>query len=131
LSKVILISILPSALLAVSMAFLYWFHGLGEAKPSEIAVILLLPLVLALFYSIYYLAAYYLFQPFSFDGTVVNRTYSIVTSVIYGISYVLSDIDDIRFSVPVLAIIIVVLAVLSAGLFAAVYKLAPKEFRVR
>ena len=131
LFRVIKITILPSALLAVCLVFLYLFHGGNTVKISEAVIIGLLPLVLALFYSVYYLSAYYLFQPFSFDGTIVNKTYSIVTSGIYAVAYILSDLDEVKFSIMALAIIIAVLAVLSVGLFIAVFKLAPKEFRVR
>ena len=131
LYRVIQITMLPSATTALVLCFLFVLHGGNTIRISQLAVIFILPLVLALFYSVYYLAAYYLFQPYNYEGVIVNKTYSIVTSIIYAINYVLLQVDELVITVPALIVIIVVLAILSAVLYFAVYKFAPKEFRVR
>ena len=99
-------------------------------EPGRIAVCFLLPLVLAVFFCFYNITSYYLLQPYSFDGTVVNKTYPIIDGVVYLISYLLMDFS-IPISLPILAAVTFVLAVISAVMFVLVIRKAPKAFRVR
>lgn len=99
-------------------------------EPVKVLITFLLPLVLAFFYSIYNLTAYYLLQPYSFDGTVVNKAYPIVDSLIYFVTYIMLDLE-ITISLTIFILIAIVLIIISVVLYVLVIRLAPKAFRVK
>ena len=99
-------------------------------EPVKVLITFLLPLVLAVFYSIYNLTAYYLLQPYSFDGTVVNKAYPIVDSLIYFVTYIMLDLE-ITISLTIFILIAIVLIIISVVLYVLVIRLAPKAFRVK
>ncbi len=89
-----------------------------------------LPMILTIFYSIYFVAMYYLFQPYSFSGEKVNKVYSITNGIIYFLVYFIYD-ADITFSLPVLALMSLCLIIISVILYQITCKKAVKTFRVR
>ncbi len=91
---------------------------------------ILLPVILLGFYTIYFVSMYYLFQPYSFSGEVVNKIYSIANSAVYFLVFFLFD-ADIQFSLPVLALLAVILALVSVILYQITCRQAVKRFRVR
>lgn len=123
------ITLIPSLYMMLMFTIAYLIHS-DSVDVTQLALLFMFVIVLSIFYSIYNVAAYYLMQPYGFDGQIVNKAYSIVDVVIYGLVYLSFEV---RFSLtPVLlTVIAVVLAVISVVLYGAVVKLSPKNFRVR
>ena len=129
LKEVIKITMLPSVILMIFLLLIYLIHN-KTIIATNIIILIVFPMALTIFYSIYSLSTYYLFQPYGIDGTLVNKAYVIFDYLVYMLSYSLFQIN-IEFSVPVLIIIIVVFIVVSIAMFISVLKFAPKQFRVR
>ena len=123
-----LLTMTPVAILSLTFLAVSLFYG--NLPTSKVVILFIFPLVLGMFYTVYNLAAYYLMQPFSYEGKVVNRYYPIVDYVIYALTYATFHID-LEFSPLVLSIITAILLVVSIVLFVLVIKRAPKNFRVR
>jgi len=129
LKEVIKITMIPSVLLIIFLLLIYAVHT-SSISITNIIILIVFPLALAMFYSIYSLSTYYLFQPYDKDGTLVNKAYTIFDYLVYMLSYALFQIH-VEFSIKVLIIIIVVFVLVSIALFLSVLKFAPKQFRVR
>lgn len=112
----------------IALALGLW--GREVYSTMNIIAAALLPIVLHVFFCIYYVSLYYLLQPYDFDGRMVNKLYSALTYVIYLVCY-FTFYSDIVFSFAVLVIVVVLLAVLSAVLLYLVMKLGSKSFRVK
>ena len=119
----------PTSLTMIFLVLIYIFHS-KVIDYSHILIIIVLSTVLAIFYSCFSLSAYYLFQPYSNDGKIVNKAYSFIDYLVYMIPFVLFQ-TEITVSLLTLIIISVVLVVISFGLYVSVLKVAPKKFRVR
>ena len=127
--SVLIRNLIPSLILAGTLTAIQLFFGDGISW-SRTIISLILPLVLAVFFSIYTIATYYLLQPYSFEGTIVNKLYRFVDTIVYLAVYLLYY-TGVRLNVLVTGIIIAALALISLVLYILVNKKAPKSFRVR
>jgi hypothetical protein len=93
-------------------------------------VVILLPIILALFFAIYNITMYYLFQPYSFEGKKVNQAYNLIDGAIYIVIYIIYY-GEIKFNLLSISIITAVLTILSIILYRLVLEKGPKTFRVR
>ncbi len=129
LRTVMLQNLTIGLILGVGMSVAMALHS-DTVVTGKVAVCFLLPLVLAVFFSFFNITSYYLLQPYSFEGTVVNKTYPVIDGVFYLVSYILMEVH-LTISLPVLTIITIVLAAVSAIMYVLVMKKAPKAFRVK
>ncbi|MBQ7223853.1 MAG: hypothetical protein IJS38_04705 [Erysipelotrichaceae bacterium] len=123
------ITMVPTLILTGGLVLIYLFN-LPTYKIREVAVIMVLPLILGTFFSVFHISAYYLFHPYDRNGVVVNKVYAVVDYLVYLFSYLCIDID-IELTLNVTAVIAAILAVLSVILYVIVVNYAPKHFRVR
>ncbi len=129
LKQIIKTAMLPVGIIVAFLVAVYLTNS-SHVEITRLLVLILFPVILAMFYSIYNLSAYYLFQPYSFNGETVNKVYSFVDYLIYLVSY-LAFYANIRFSMLTVIIITVILALVSFALYTLVIQRAPKNFRVR
>ncbi|MCR5068161.1 MAG: hypothetical protein K6A14_08905 [Erysipelotrichaceae bacterium] len=122
-------NLIIGAILSIGLTGSMLLYG-EQIEAGKVIVCFLLPLVLAVFYCFYNITGYYLLQPYSFDGTVVNKAYPIIDGVVYLICYILMEIH-IPISLPIMAVITALLAIISAVMYVLVMKRAPRAFRVR
>ena len=123
------ITLIPSIYMLVIISIICLVHAVTVSIGS-IAVLFLFVIVLGVFYSIYNVSAYYLMQPYGFNGEVINKAYSVVDVVIYMLVYVSFEVE-FTLTGGILAAIAITLTVISAILYVAVIRKAPSSFRVR
>ena len=101
----------------------------GRPPAADYIAFLIAILCLAVFFSVHSLGMYYLFQPFTSDLKVKNPFFAIINGVMYAVCYACIQIRSTPtwFTPVVLAVTVVY----SAVILLAVWKRAPKTFRVK
>lgn len=102
----------------------------SDIEIIKLIVIIVLPYILSLFFSLFHVSTYYLLQPYTFDGTTVSKLYKMLDSIIYIAVYIIFYLD-IVFNLLTLIIVSIILSIISIILYVLVIKKGPKTFRVR
>ena len=128
LKQLLKINIAPAIVFAF-VANLVLFYTGGQDYPFQYLVTYLIAITISVFYSMIWLAMYYLFQPFTTTVNIKSGVYNVVRIIIFS---VLSIVVWIPSHSLVLAAILVVLT----GLFVffmrkLVYKKAPKTWKIK
>ena len=126
--RICAVNLLMSAALCVMFTVLTLCAG-GRPPMAEYIAFLIAILCLAVFFSVHSLGMYYLFQPFTSDLKVKNPFFSIINGIMYVVCYTCIQIRSTPtwFTPVVLGITVVY----SALILLAVWKRAPKTFRVK
>ncbi|MBQ5951363.1 MAG: hypothetical protein IJL66_04385 [Lachnospiraceae bacterium] len=123
-----LLSVLP-AVPVIAGTFVLPFLT-GHADEIHLAIPLALEaLILPVFFSVFHLFCYYMFQPYTHDGQIKSPWFRFASMAIYIAAYVLlySGIESLWMPVIVLGVTILFLAV---ALYC-VMRFAPKTFRIK
>lgn len=126
LSLTAVINAVPALVLGISLGALNLQGGGGI---SDSTLLLLTALMLSLFFTVYHLSMYYLFQPYTTSLDTKNPFFTISNLIIYIICYSLFQIEIPIYGFAYVELGITVLAI--ALSLAAVYKFAPKRFRIK
>ena len=129
LKTVITKSLIPTFIISISLALIFLIYS-KNIDFVKLIIVIVLPLILSVFYSLYHITTYYLFQPYAFDGTVVNKAYKALDYIVYIIVYILFD-SSVVFNVKTITIITLLLFIISIVLYYLVKKKGVKTFRVR
>lgn len=127
LKKILSFNLPPILILCVALQIICMVCGGGNVV--KMGFIYVAILAMTLFYSVFYLAAYYIFQPYTSDLTIKNPFFNLINWVVYGVAYSCLRIK-ISSNIEMLLISILLL-VLSVLLVVLVYKIAPKSFKVK
>lgn len=122
-------NIVPSFAFSIIIILFYLMYN-PTANFSKVLVLCLLPIILSMFYSMYYLFCYYIFQPYSFEGTIVNKFSKVFDGVIWIITYFLFDYE-VRFNLLSLSITTLILFIISIIFYYIIVTKGTKSFRVR
>lgn len=128
LREIIRINLLPAFVIGAGLAVLLFASG-GTDTPIHYAVIVVSVLCMSIFFSVHYLMIYYLLQPYTVGAELKSGTYRIVMAATYLICWFL-----MRVQMPTLifgAMTIVFCVVYSVIACVAVYRLAPKTFKLK
>lgn len=101
----------------------------GRPPLGEYLIFMAALLCLGVFFAVHCLGMYYLFQPYTSDLQVKNPFFSVINWVVYMVCYVCIQIRSTPswFALLVLGVTVVY----SAVILAAVYRRAPRTFRVK
>ena len=122
------VNLLMSAAVCVMFTAMTLCAG-GRPPAADYIAFLAAILCLAVFFSVHSLGMYYLFQPYTSDLKVKNPFFGAINAVMYGVCYACIQIRSTPtwFTPVVLAVTVVY----SAVILLAVWKRAPKTFRVK
>ena len=123
------ITLIPSLYMLLVITVIGLIYGCLP-ETGELMLLYGMVIVLSIFYSIYEMSAYYLLQPYDFNGTIVNKAYAVVDVFVYVLAYLCLEID-FRLSAGLVIGISVIAVFASVILYAAVIRRAPSKFRVR
>lgn len=128
LREIIKINALPALVIGVGLALILAASG-GTDDPLDYGVLVVSVLAMSVFFSIHYLTAYYLLQPYTAGTEMKSGTYRIVMILTYAACYAL-----MRLRLPILvfgaaSIVFCVLYSLVACIL--IYRFAPRTFRLR
>ena len=127
LRDIVKVNAVPAAVMGLSLAALSAVSGVRD--PVHWTVVLVTPVAVSAFFSIHYLALYYLFQPYNEATELKGGTYKLITSGTYFVCLSMANLrmEALTFGGLCLAF--------CAGYWALacvlVYRLAPKRFRIR
>lgn len=128
LFDIVKVNLLPALIIGVGLDIVLLVSG-GTDSVINYAILFLAAVSLSVFFSVHYLALYYLLQPFDADTNVKNPLYSVIKWVTYGVSYsvIQLEIENLGFVIGTI-VFCVLYSVIACVL---VYMFAPKTFRIR
>ncbi len=126
--KVIAINLMPALAICILLSSLMISSGYGGDMASIIPMMLSI-LCLSCFFSIHNLFLYYIIQPYTAQLEVKSILFSIINTLTYGICYMCLQLDATTYIFSLGIIIVTVIYVAIA--LSAIYRFAPKTFRLR
>ena len=128
LREIMKINAVPALVIGAGLALILYASG-GTDNPLDYVVLLVSTLSLSLFFSIHYLTAYYLLQPYTAGTELKSGTYRIVMILTYAACYA---IMNLRLPILVFGAACIAFCVLySIVACILVYRFAPQTFRLR
>lgn len=98
---------------------------------SSYLIMLATSLSLGLLFSFHYLFVYYILQPFTVDGSVKNPIFKMIDYIFYLIAYFQLQLGD-NLGINLYPVIIISVALIYVALGTlAIYRYAPKTFKIR
>lgn len=126
--EIMKVNALPALVIGFGLAVILFVSG-GTENPLDYVVLVVSILAMSMFFSIHYLTAYYLLQPYTAGTEMKSGTYRIVMSLTYVVCYVMMNL---RLPILVFGVACIVFCVLySVAASILVYKFAPQTFRLR
>ena len=128
LREIVKVNLLPALIIGPGLALLLFCSG-GSDTPMDYAALTVSIPALSIFFSVHYLTAYYLLQPYNAGTELKSSAYQLTMTGTYLLCFY---INKLNLSTPVFGLMTVLFC--AAYCFAAcllVYKAAPKTFRLR
>ena len=115
----------------ISLTFLltYLVYNL-KASLVKVIILAIMPLILTIFYTIYYIFIYYIFQPYSFEGTIVNKIYKFLDNIIYFFAFAFYYFE-IKLNLLSMGLLIILLFIISIIFYIIILRKGTKSFRVK
>ncbi len=128
LREIIKINAVPALVIGVGLSLILYVSG-GTNNPLNYVVLVVSILAMSLFFSIHYLTAYYLLQPYTAGTEMKSGTYRIVMLLTYVVCYAMMNL---RLPILVFGAACIAFCVMySIVACILVYKFAPQTFRLR
>lgn len=128
LKTLIKINLLPASIIAIGLPMLLWITG-GTDNPLNYAVLFTSILSMSIFFSVHYLAMYYLLQPYNVNTEMKSSTFKVVQIITYFVCYYMIQIKLPTISFGITMIVFCLLYCVISLIMA--YKFAPKTFKLR
>ena len=123
------VNLLPALVLAAGYVLLLFLSG-GPENPLYYLVVVVSVLGFSIFFSVHYLAMYYLLQPYNVSTEIKSGVYTIIMGATYIICYSLMQLREIpAMGFGVVAAAFCIIYSIVACILA--YTLAPKTFKLR
>lgn len=122
------VNLVPAAALAAGLALLLFISG-GPENPSFYLVVIVSVIAFGIFFSVHYLAMYYLLQPFNVNTEVKSGLYNIVVGITYAACYIMMYTEVPTKWFALIAVTFCIIYSIVASILA--YTLAPKTFKIR
>ena len=126
LIMVIKVNLIPALVLAIGSSILLFVSG-GSSFINYIMIPLFI-VVLSIFFSVHYLAIYYLLQPFNKDLEMKKVSYQLVSMFTYFITYSLNDVVFSSFAFSLIGLFITIIYIVLSLVL--VYKKSPSTFKI-
>lgn len=128
LREIMKINAVPALVIGVGLCLILYASGGTKNSMNYVVLLVSIP-AMSLFFSIHYLTAYYLLQPYTVGTEMKSGTYRIVMILTYVVCYAMMNLrlPTLVFGAACIAFC-VVYSIVACVL---VYKFAPKTFRLR
>lgn len=115
----------------ISLTFLLTFLVYNlNASLVKVIILATMPLILTVFYTIYYIFIYYIFQPYSFEGTIVNKIYKFLDNIIYFFAFAFYYFE-IKLNLLNMGLLIIFLFIISVIFYVIILRKGTRSFRVK
>ncbi len=128
LREIIKVNLLPAVIIGLGLTLMLYVSG-GTKDVLNYAVLALSIPALSVFFSVHYLTAYYLLQPYNANTEIKSGAYQIVLSVTYLACFFFMQL---KLSTLMFGAMTILFCVLYCGIACIlVYRIAPKTFKMR
>ena len=128
IKKVVLIDFIPALLICVGL--IVSTISLGHINDIiRIIPLLLCTLILPVFYSVYYMAIYYLFQPYTSEMENVSPVFKFASGFIYFLAYLSINYKGDKLIFTIVVLIVTIITTLVSLVL--IYLRAPKTFKIK
>ncbi len=128
LREIMKFNAVPALIIGGGLALILYVTG-GTDNPLNYAILIISILCMSLFFSVHYLTAYYLLQPYNAGTEIKSGTYRLVMSLTYFVCFYLMKL---RMPILVFGIMTIVFCVLYSVIACVlIYRMAPRTFRIR
>lgn len=128
LREIMKVNAVPALVIGVGLSIILFVSG-GTENPLNYVVLVVSVLAMSMFFSIHYLTAYYLLQPYTAGTEMKSGTYRIVMILTYVVCYAMMNLRLPILIFGVACIVFCLLYSIAASIL--VYKFAPQTFRLR
>ena len=128
LITIVKVNLLPAIVMSVGLIVLLFLTG-GSNNIINYISIPIFVLSLSVFFSVHYLVIYYLLQPYNKYMKMRSLTYTVVATLTYIFSYLLTKVVMSSLVFSIVGVIATIIYVILSLLL--VYKFAPRTFRIR
>lgn len=128
LREITKVNLLPALIIGPGLALLLYCSG-GTDKLLNYAVLALSMPALSMFFSVHYLMAYYLFQPYTAGTELKGSAYQLICTGTYLVCFYIMRLEISSLMFGVMTLVFCLAYSLLACLL--VYRLSPKTFRLR
>ena len=128
LKQLFKINIAPAVVFAM-IANLVLFYTGGQDYPFQYLVTFVIAIAISMFCSMFWLAMYYLFQPFTTSVNIKSGVYNVVRFIIFTVLAIIVWIPS--HSLVLAAILVVFTALFIFSMRKLVYKKAPKTWKIK
>lgn len=124
------VNLLPATVLGIGLVITMALFN-PNRSPYEFLAAFLSILVIAVFFSVHYLALYYLLQPYIIEAKIKSFTYQIAVGLTYGLCYLIA-VNYHHPSLMVFGAVSLGFCILySLAACIVVYRFAPRTFRIK
>ncbi len=128
IKSLVKLNLMPAAVLAVAAPALLLLSG-GTEHLIYYPLMFISVILLSVFFSVHYIAVYYLLQPYNIGAEIKSPTYIIANMVVYILTFILYGAG---VSVPIFTILVAIACLVYTPLVMfLVYRFAHKTFKLR
>ena len=128
LREIIKVNLLPALVIGPGLSLLLFCSGGSGALMNYVVLAVSIP-ALSIFFSVHYLTAYYLLQPYNAGTELKSSVYQLIMTGTYLVCFYLNKLSLSILTFGVTTVLFCVIYSLVACLL--VYRIAPKTFRLR
>lgn len=128
LREIIKINLVPAAVLGVGLAVLLYISG-GTNDVINYTVVVASLLCFSIFFSVHYMAIYYLLQPYNIDTQIKSGMYQVIIWGTYFACYMMMHVKMSTLVFGIMSVLFCVTYIIVASVL--VFKFAPKTFKIR
>lgn len=128
LRGIVKVNLLPAAFIAAGLTVLLYVSG-GTTQLLNYVIVPVSILAWSIFFSVHYLVLYYLLQPYNIETDLKSKTYQIIVSLTYFITFSIMKMEMDTYIFGICAILFCIAYCFIACIL--VYRFADKTFRLR
>ncbi len=128
LKTLIGINLIPALVIAIGLPLILFITG-GTDNPLNYLVLFVSIIAMSVFFSVHYLAMYYLLQPYNVNIEMKSSTYTLVQGVTYFACYYMLQLQLPTFYFGIATVLFSIIYCLLSLIL--VYRYAPKTFKLR
>ncbi len=128
LTTIIKVNLIPACVIALGLPIILYLSG-GTNHMINYITIPIFIISLSIFFSVHYLVIYYLFQPYNKKMQIKSITYTIISSLTYLISYMLTNLKMSSLNFSILGVTLTIIYIVIALII--VYKKSSETFKIK
>lgn len=122
------INLVPAGIIGIGLTLLLYVTGGTDDVLNYFVLLVSIP-AMSMFFSVHYLALYYLLQPYNAGTEIKSGTYKVIMGLTYIVAYMLVQVQMSTLTFGIMTIVFCAVYCIVACVLA--YRIAPKTFKIR